>query len=339
MNTSLKRVRKAVVGFVNKLFGSSKDGSLCPKERINYLLKASTSNTYVETLCNKADSLHYHVDKTEPELLSEEFFEHVRKQVKRLRLGFVDLITDITEEDFYGKSTGFYVHGWTGEKGVKGKYRFLTVAILFRNQIIPFYVSILPIGCFKAEYLGEAIDWFNTLGIKARRIILDRGFYSGDIINTLQLKNVNYLIFVPKKQIFKCMLESTPKQGAIIKHEVGYTKDKNGCKPKTNIALINNINGYDWVFATNTLLLDIKKYVYLYKKRWNIETMFRVHDEARIKSKSVKAKIRLFYFIISMLLLMLWNICQKQQFTFKLFIIQLYERYFYEEILGINYIA
>jgi len=53
--------------------------------------------------------------------------------------------------------------------------------------------------------------------------------------------------------------------------------------------------------------------------------MFRVHDEARIKTKSKIPVIRLFYFIIGMLLVLLWNINAKQHTTFKLFIIQLFE--------------
>ena len=68
---------------------------------------------------------------------------------------------------------------------------------------------------------------------------------------------------------------------------------------------------------------DARKYVELYMKRWNIETMFRVHDEARIKSKSVNPLIRLFYFTISMLLLFIWNLHSKKECPFKRFIINL----------------
>ncbi|MBW2974075.1 transposase [Candidatus Woesearchaeota archaeon] len=329
-----KRIRKSVADFVNKAFVSSRNNSIS-KERLSYLLKAS-SNTYVETLCNKADGLHYHLNKTYPEVLSEEFFKQNRNKIKKLRLGTVDLIADITEENFYGKHSGLYVHGWTGEKGIKGKFRFLVVAILFRNKIIPFYISILPIGCFKAEYLGEAIEWFSSLGIKAKKIILDRGFYSGDIINTLKLKKINYLIFVPRRELYKCMLESVQNEGIIIEHEIKYAKDKSTFLAETDIALVKEMLGYDWVFATDIFLKDVQKYVYLYKKRWNIETMFRVHDEARIKSKSVKATTRLFYFLISMLLLLLWNLYLKCQITFKYFVIRIYEEYFCEEILGID---
>jgi len=311
--------------------------NVCISENYAFdVLKASNLNTYVETLGNKADGLHYHLDKLFPDDLSEMFFKFSKPRITRLKLGIADLIADITEEDFYGDTAGIYIHGWTGEDGVKGKFRYLVVAALFRNQIIPFYVAILPVGCFKADYLGQAVDWFNSLGIKARKVIMDKGFYSGDIINTLQLKKMKYLIFAPKKKLYRCMLESVPDEGTVIQHEIPYTKDKSGHSTKINLALIKDYDGYDWIFATSLVFKDVKRYIKLYKQRWNIETMFRVHDEAKIKTKSVKTATRLFYFIISMLFLLLWNIYQKNQVTFKLFVMRLYETYFCKTI-GIDY--
>lgn len=308
---------------------------VCISERYELpLLKASDKQGYVETYSNKADGLHHHLRKEYPEVLTEKFFESSKERIRRLKLGTVDLVADITEENFYGKYSGLYTHGWTGEKGVKAKFRFLVVAVKFRNMLIPFYVAILPVGCFKADYLGEGVDWFQTLGIKARKIILDRGFYSGDIIDTLKLKKMKYLIFVPKKKLYKCMLESVEDE-CTIEYEIKYAKDKSTYYAKTNLALLKDVKSYDWIFATD-IFLTAEKYVRLYKQRWNIETMFRVHDEARIKSKSTKATTRLFYFIISMLLVQLWNIHHKTKTTFKLFITQLYEQEFFKK-LGIKY--
>ena len=51
--------------------------------------------------------------------------------------------------------------------------------------------------------------------------------------------------------------------------------------------------------------------------------MFRVHDEATIKSKSVNPLVRLFYFMISMLILFMWNLRAKNECSFKRFVINL----------------
>ena len=135
---------------------------------------------------------------------------------------------------------------------------------------------------------------------------------------------MQYLIFVPKKQLFKHMLEATRKS-IVVKHEIKYCEDKSSHIAETNIALVKNVNEYDWCFATNLFLQDARRYVPLYRGRWNIETMFRVHDEAQIKSKSIKSIVRAFYFMISMLLVLLWNLYAKQDYTFKGFIMMLEE--------------
>jgi len=61
-----------------------------------------------------------------------------------------------------------------------------------------------------------------------------------------------------------------------------------------------------WCFATN-----LRQSLYLvakYKQRWQIETDFRVHDEARIKSKSNEPIIRYFYFLTSLILVGNWQV-------------------------------
>jgi hypothetical protein len=155
------------------------------------VLEAAGKNGYVETFGNKADGLHWNLLKFFPEEVTEVFVKDAVKRIRFLRLGCVEVIADITEENYYGKKSSLYVHPWTGEKGVKGKFRFFVAGIKFRNKFLPFYVAILPAGSFKAEYLGEAVKLLNKVGVKVNRIILDRGFYSGEIIDTLTLEDIN----------------------------------------------------------------------------------------------------------------------------------------------------
>ncbi len=316
MSQNKKQCRTEFKQFLKKLSVPNEE------EFAKLLAEAASRNTYIETISNKADSLHYHIAKGYVEYSNEEFYKLVEKKIKKLHLGAVDIIVDITSENFYGKSTGLYLHNWTGEEGVEAKYHYLVAGILFRNKIYPFYVAILRIGMFKAELLGRICDLCGKLNLKVKLMKLDRGFYAGEVIDELELKGMNYLIFAKKSVLFKCMLEATNKS-VIVKHEIKYKKDKSSHKAETGIALVKSVNSYDWVFATNVFLRDARKYVKLYRARWNIETMFRVHDEARIKSKSVNPLVRLFYFMISMLLLFMWNLHSKEEYPFKRFIISL----------------
>ena len=67
---------------------------------------------------------------------------------------------------------------------------------------------------------------------------------------------------------------------------------------------------YDWIFATN---LDLKKsedYVKKYKKRWGIETIYRVTDKIRDYTTSTKSVIRYFLFMFSCLVYNIWKFFQ-----------------------------
>ena len=93
---------------------------------------------------------------------------------------------------------------------------------------------------------------------------------------------------------------------------MNYSLKKSKWKPITKIVICKGIgknkNGYpiDWCFATNQRAsLGL---VWIYRKRWNIETGFRIHDETTIKSKSSNPLIRYFYHLIGMLLILMWRL-------------------------------
>lgn len=60
-----------------------------------------------------------------------------------------------------------------------------------------------------------------------------------------------------------------------------------------------------------------------YKKRWIIETQFRVQDEARIKCKSKEMKIRYFLFMFQQMLQTQWFCFYKKEVSFKEFLIEI----------------
>ncbi|EEZ92510.1 MAG: hypothetical protein BJBARM4_0872 [Candidatus Parvarchaeum acidiphilum ARMAN-4] len=82
------------------------------------LLKAAVANTYVETISNRADSLHLSIEKSSIDRIKSAFLSTTKAVTKpfllkerRMMLAF-----DYTAEDFYGDSGGRWLHGWTGEE-------------------------------------------------------------------------------------------------------------------------------------------------------------------------------------------------------------------------------
>ena len=80
---------------------------------------------------------------------------------------------------------------------------------------------------------------------------------------------------------------------------------------------------YDWVFATNIEDVALGDIITTYKKRWNIETVFRIQDEATIKCKSTDLQTRYFIFLFTQLLQANWMCFFKEEVSFKKFIIEI----------------
>ena len=154
----------------------------------------------------------------------------------------------------------------------------------------------------------ELLDFCKTLFKRIRFAVFDRGFYIAELIDYLEANKIRYLILVPeKKGKIKEYINQTSELGK-YKHQMKYSKDKSKWKPRTTLVICKGFDEFAWIFATNIHLNSGAEYVWWYKRRWQIETNYRVEDEAKIMSKSAHYLIRYFYFMVSLLLHILWII-------------------------------
>jgi hypothetical protein len=301
------------------------------------LLKAAMANTYVETVGDKADSLHLAIKAVDVEDVYGSYLRSLKIVGSRINLNEREVVLafDYTDEDFYGEIGGRWIHGWTGENAVTGKFKFLTCAMVgYENkEKIPLLTIPVEMGGFMARDVLFCLSLLKPLVKSVKLLLFDRGFYSKELLWALSSANYPYLMFVPKKENVKEELEKMEKDQKLkLRHAFEFT-DSNGEKKEgeTTLALLKRIvdpsNGkkFDWCFATNVDDVDLENIIQTYKQRWGIETGFRVQDEATIKSKSTEIKIRFFYFVYEQLLQTLWNVLYKRDMSFKSFVIELYE--------------
>lgn len=314
--------------FLQKTFSSLKSSIILPLNSISYqLVKVAKAGSYVETLGENADSLHMWIKKSYEEDFKAAFERQVRKALKKLGASYGRLAFDTTHEPFYGKTRGLYIFDTPPDKKYDGEFKFISVCLITRNKQVP----LMALPMIHGSQTRQAIDllrYCQTLFKKIRLALFDRGFYIGELIDYLEANNIKYLILVPeKKGRIKEYAKATKELGK-YKHEMKYSKEKSTWKPKTTIVICKQIgkdkNGklLDWIFASNIQFRTRAEYVYYYKRRWQIETNYRVEDEARIKSKSTNYMIRYFYFLVSLLLHLLWVIYKsiKEYVQFKKYI-------------------
>lgn len=300
------------------------------------LLKAAVANTYMETVGNKADSLHLAIKRVPTSDVAWQYRITVEQLGSRFGLTnkSVVLAFDYTDEDFYGDVQGFWIHGYTGEHGITGKFKFLTCAII--NSDIPQKIPLISIPVHLGHSMAATVTWclslVKPLVNSIELTIFDRGFFSKDLMLTLTHAEIPYLIFAPKNATIKKEIQSLDiGEKKKVQYKLRLNKDKTVFRGETTLALLKQLfdkksqKPFDWAFATNQESIDLEYIVPTYKKRWRIETGFRVQDEARISSKSIDPRIRFFYFAYEQVLQLLWIVLYKEEVSFKQFLLEMYE--------------
>ncbi len=296
------------------------------------MLRAAMANTYLETVGSRADSIQMAV-KSAP--MSDIYWEYLKTvKVLRKRTSFAEhdavLAFDTTDEDFYGHPETMWIHNWTGEDAVTGKFRFLTCSLVSHDvpEKVPLFSIPVQIGHSNARDVTFMLAMVKPLFKSVSLCLFDRGYHSNEMFLTLTNAHIPYLIFLRKDRYVKELL-GPMKSGDMrtVDHEFKLNKDKTVIRGETTVALLRQIfrrgEYNDWCFATNRREIDLENIVSTYTQRWNIETGFRIQDEATIKSKSKDVRIRFFLFTYEQVLQLLWAVLFKEEVSFKEFLIQL----------------
>lgn len=301
-----------ITSFLQKSFATLVSGIIIPLGVVAHeLAKCAKAQSYVETLGEHADSLHYWIKKEYEEDFKKAFEEIVRKALQRLHVSYARIAIDFTDEPFYGKTRGIYIFNTLGEN-YEGVFKFLVVSLITRNKQIPLMAIPIRVGEGVARPTIKVLDYCKTLFKSIRLATFDRGFYCAELIDYLEANHIKYIIFVPEKKGEIREFFNATEEFARMSHEMEYSKKKSKWHPKTTLVVCKNIgvdkngNYLNWIFATNIHFKTRVEYVFYYRRRWQIETNFRVEDEAKIKSKSTNHLIRYFYFLISLLFHLLW---------------------------------
>lgn len=325
--------------FINNSLGLSRDNAVSGFELAAPLLSAAAHNTYVETVSNKADTLYLRAKESMTEMVTHEYIDCIKRW--SVMFGWKNkgamLALDYTEEDFYGDVQGLDIHGWKKGEAITGKFKFLTCNLISDEipEKIPLISIPIQIGhnmSYAVIYCIKAIEPY--IG-QINLILFDRGFYSKELMYELQQFNLPYLILARKGKDDNYITEELAKmqknEKKITLHTYDLNKDKTYYEFESKLVFLKSIftktlnKEIDWVFVTNLNEVQLDTIIQTYRKRWRIETGYRVQDEATIKCKSKEMKIRYFLFLFQQLLQAQWACFYKSEVSFKKYLIEIYE--------------
>jgi IS4 transposase len=174
---------------------------------------------------------------------------------------------------------------------------------------------MVPVGWYIEDYVCHVINFVKEQ-LPVMAFLFDRGFGTWGVIYRLRELKVSYLIFWKKygdwyKEHFNELEDGGYK---IIHRENKYNRDKTNHKVNSDFVLIKQLEydgkKFDWIFATNLKLKKATSYVKIYKKRWGIETIYRVTDKIRIYTTSTSCVIRYFLFMFTCFMYNIWKFFQ-----------------------------
>jgi hypothetical protein len=314
--------------FSNKCLSLSYLGDNWNNNLIQSVVEAGRTISYVETLNpSKADKFHLSIKGSDKRLFMREFEKIVRFAIAKLGFNRVKIAFDTTEDLTWMKENNI-LRPSAYEKHLPA-WQYLNVSI-----VEPYFIPLMSIPYTMFDNLDnlviDLLNYVRSLRLNVDLILFDRGFYHGELIRYMESENFPYFMLIPKKGKIKVFADETQNLN-YFEHSIKYNKNGSGWRIRTTIIARRIDDKTCWCYATNQKpsLLLVKEY----SKRWNIETGFRIHDEAMIKSKSRNSLIRFFYHLIGMLLIILWRLQNIiNYYVFKRYLKFVEYQYYSEEI-------
>lgn len=276
---------------------------------VRLLMEAALLHDSIKEIASKpdSDSVFKRLEHASLDLIKKAFEMHIRELFNKtgdfFKRGRVILAFDETYEEYFGKMKNAWICGYKPKKGSTGCFKFLVLSIVKNNR--KYVLGAVPvfIGYNKEQTVMEMLKFAEQF-VKVKAILFDRGFYSAKLVKELEAKNIGYVILVPKNKKTKKYIEQ---KGNTFEH-IMKTRDKyNKYELKLKIKVARNVYEYDWMLLTNLDYRNTTQLVNLYRKRWNIENIFRITDKIRIRTNSTDIVAKTLLFVIALLLYNLWQ--------------------------------
>ncbi len=293
------------------------------KDIIDLLIhSARLNNPTVNTAARQPDSptsMHpntffYHLSKlNENEIKST--FERITEELLRfaepIRGKRVDIAIDTHDWLFYGDRNAEGVVGTQHKRGTNYAYKFITVCVV--EPSFRFTLAVAPIKDYsdKHEVLRYVLERALSL-VNVRTAYLDSWFFDVYSVRILKELGIDFVIQGRKTtRISRVLSENEGKDIIVVKdYEMVRKREGPVLKEKVNLFIVpHRYKENEHTYFVTNLHVDECNAEYLaelFRKRWGIETSYRVKAGVRLKTCTKKYNVRYFMFLFSAILYNLW---------------------------------
>lgn len=243
-----------------------------------------------------SDTILYHISNQPYELLEAGFQKVIESLLHKAKPLFdkeVIVAIDYNLLEWYGEELPYIIRS-KPRKGTDKFIAFATVAIVEDGK--RFTLRVLPVTPFsdKKEIVRELLEYTMRF-VKIKVVLMDRSFYSREIIEMLNNQIPFIIPAVNNKKVRK--YKEVAKRKGEIEYEMG-----NGTRYRM---VVYEKDGKLYPFATNTGYAP-ETIFELYRKRFGIETQYRIKNRFLGRTCSREYSMRYFFFLLAICIYNLW---------------------------------
>ncbi len=242
------------------------------------------------------------------ELFLKQFYNLFPKAKKKNKKYKAIIIIDAHEQETYSKEkrTSEAIRGGKHKNGTNFFFKYITMQVMINDKIITLGVRFYSREDQQRELVDELIKYAKG-HVKIEVVLLDRGFRDASLLNNLEYREAPLLMpCVKDAKAEKCFEELRNKQFKTKRFVITNSKKEGANVTLLMIRLSNDkeVGFYTTLFGT--WFHSARYYLDLYKKRWNIETGYRLQNKFLPKTTSIEKVVRFFYFCYAVAMHNLW---------------------------------
>jgi len=297
-------------------------GKYKDKDIYKIVINASSRRTSINQVCKdlkqcpKGRTVRYHLKKLKIGVLESKINKILQKYVVEIiPKKVLKFAIDLTYIPYYGKEfkkEDEIIHSQSKD-GTTTFHAYATIYLILFNKRFTLAMMYVRKSTSLTTIIDTLVNEVKSLGLDIRCLFLDRGFYSITIINHLQKKQIPFMMPVVKRG----------KSGGIRKILVG----KRSYKTHYTMTCINTKNSVAFPvcvirkyskgkygkhgvkyfgYVVYGIHIPIDRVFEEYRKRFGVESSYRIMNIARARTSSRNPKLRLLYIVVSLILMNLW---------------------------------
>jgi hypothetical protein len=298
-------------------------GACDPETLFSIVLRAASTNDRIEHTCETltdvpcGNAIRYHLDQYQNVLAVEEALNRVfqAKLPSGLKRRRHRLAMDLNLRPYYGTPTSAeapYMYRSRAEAGTCSFYAYATCYVICRGKRLTLAVTAVRQEETTVAIVTRLLARLCALDIRVKRLYLDRGFFSVPVIRWLLALDIP----------FEMPVILRGKQGGTRQLATGrksyptwytMTSQEYGCVSFQVVIVCRYHHGKAgqhgcayFVYAVSRVMLRGRAVFQDYRRRFGIETSYRLKNVCRITTTTKNPAVRLLFVGIAFVLIDLW---------------------------------